>query len=499
MGAWEQSNRRFMRLAPLSLLNFFSLVFGVLLGFIALALPPMWIAGLPLAMTCLWVITRWPEIGVLLILGYTSTILHEDDMPLISLGVGSLHLSDLVVLWLFAVLAFRKATVKDFKLRRTPLDFPIVLFMTVSLLSTAKGIFFSTIEFHDGFRALRSIAYYSMFFLVTNLIDEKRQIRMLCGGLTVLASITAGAMLVQFAAGSSVAILSGRVESLDTAGIRHEAVTRMIPPGESLVYVGFVVACASLAWQATRERAFIKVVRISLLGVGLLLTFRRMLWGAAALSILVIGLLASPDHRARLARRAGAMVAALFLTVSIALLIKPESRFSATILATVERFGTIFDTKTYRRGDVDQVSLEMRAKELSYAIPQVFPPPLIGTGLRAPYRPCLPMDPEDCVAPTYIHNGHIAILLRLGIIGYAAYIWFSAVFLIRGFKHWRSLEGNDTRLRAIAYTAAYAGLLLAALLEPYFILWPWVPVLAIMLGSNEVFIRLSSSDQGSKD
>lgn len=473
-----------------SIPNILILAAGMAVGLCALFLPPLWVASTPLLIFTLWLIGRRPEIGILVIISYTSTVLDEDLMPILPIGIGSLHISDLLLLWLFAVLIFRMGIVRDLQLQRTPLDIPILLFLLVSVLSTAKGVFSSSIEFHDGVRDLRYVAYYAIYFSITNLLVEEQQIKFLSRGLTTLAALTAGAMTLQFVVGDELKVLPGRVEPLYTDGIMYDSITRVIPPGESLIYVEFIVVCVSLALADTRKETFTKLALINLYGLGLILTFRRMLWGTAAMSIMGIGLLIPRDSRARLARRAGILAIVLIVGVTGILVAMPESSLSKTMSATLNRASTIFDSREYRRGDQDKVSLEERAIELSYALPQVMPPSFIGIGLGAPYRPCLSIDREDeCDVPKYIHNGHVGILLKLGIIGYMAFLWLSQKAITRGLKYWRHVGEGEAQIRVLGFTVVYISLIVASMLEPYFILWNWTPVLAAMLGYNETLMR----------
>jgi O-antigen ligase len=164
----------------------------------------------------------------------------------------------------------------------------------------------------------------------------------------------------------------------------------------------------------------------------------------------------------------------------------------------------MFDPDNYRRGDRDTQTLEQRVVELEYALPQVMPPPLLGYGLAAPYRPCLPLDTMKCSKPSYIHNGYVAILFNLGVLGFAAFIWIlvsttmaglaarraqvasSAPRLPRkGQPIARSFDAEAQRL-AVACSFAFIGLVPALMLEPYMMLWPWTPVIALMIATVQL-------------
>ena len=91
---------------------------------------------------------------------------------------------------------------------------------------------------------------------------------------------------------------------------------------------------------------------------------------------------------------------------------------------------------------------------------------------------------------TYIHSGHLWVLLTSGWLGYLALVWLSAVFLLRGFKNWRNIP--DAKLRAImlACLLTYVGVSIAAIVSPIYAQWYWIPVLGIMMGSSESILRM---------
>ena len=77
--------------------------FGLLLGILSLRFSPLFVLGTLTAIVLLYATRNRPEIGLLGILIFTSTIIFENRLPLISIGVGSLHIPDLLLLWLLVL------------------------------------------------------------------------------------------------------------------------------------------------------------------------------------------------------------------------------------------------------------------------------------------------------------------------------------------------------------------------------------------------------------
>ena len=467
---------------------------GAILGLLALTAPPPVLLLAPIVVLGLWLITRWPELGVLLVLLYTSTILSEEVLPPLPIGVGSLHLSDLIVLWLFALLVLRLLLQPQLRFRRTALDVPVALFVGVGIAATLRGVGSGDIAFDAGIRELRGAGYLVLYFVITNLLHTPAQMRRLWGGVMLLAVLTAIAAILQAVLGPSVPIIPGRVEALSTQGLAVYDVARVIPPGESLLYLLLIVAVLAYASDEQALRRLRRALVMGLLAVGLLLTYRRALWGSAALAVLAALPLITPIQRARLLR--AGLLAATLLALSVAglLTMAPKSELSRSLQATGTRIASMFDLDSYQRGDSNKQTLEQRFIEIEYALPQVLPPPLIGHGLGAAYRPCLTLDRRDCVAPSYIHNAYVSVLFKLGLVGAIAFVWIGVGTLRGGFEASARLRRAGAvpgtaapdpaaTVQVLGSTVAFAALLPALLLEPYIFIWSWTPVIAIMLAS----------------
>lgn len=449
---------------------------------VTLALPPLTAALLPLAMAGLWAVTVRPELGVLAVLAYTSTVVDSELMPLVSVGVGSLHLADLLLAWLLAVLAWRVLVTRTLRLVPTPFDLAILVLVAVAALSTLWAAADGSAPFRTAVRDLRPMVYYLLFFPAVHLVRTPAAVARLWLGVLVLAVLTAGSSLLQAAVGPDLALLPGRVEDLYTAGTTHDGIVRAIPPGASLMLLGAVLTGTAMAWGEGGADTRRKLALLGLLAVGLILTYTRMLWVATALGLLGAWLMVGTGRRARLTRRlltGAALGAALGGSV---LLAAPDSGAGRAVGAILDRFGTLFDSALYSRGDRDVATLEYRAIDIEYALPHLMPPSLLGIGLGTPFRPCLPIDSESgCAHPTYVHNGPVAVLMKLGLLGFGALAWLTVAAVSRGLRRWHSAATPWGHILVLGCTLAFGAVMAATMLEPYVLLWPWTPVLALML------------------
>lgn len=463
---------------------------GLILGAAVQRISPGLVLVSLILVGLVFAILKRPELGLLGILVATSSIVYEDQLPQVSFGI-SFHLPDLLLLGLLGLAFVRWLVEPEFKYVKTPLDLFLVLFLGITLLSTAIALYRSSVDPVTVRRALRIFSYYLTFFIVTNLIRERRQIDLLLHGIFLLATIVAVAIVLQFILGSSVQLLPGRVETLETRGAMFEDITRVLPPGWSVVLVSFVVLLCSLVLE-TKPSFMLRIPYLALLGGALIFTFLRSFWAALFFVIMAMGFLLKGWERSRLIGAGLLFIYAsllIFLTASI----EPESRPSKLISASVDRLGTLFDTGTFQGEDG---SMNWRLIENEYAFQAITEHPWLGLGLGFTYRPWdYRIDQIDATGMSYdfrkhIHNGHLWILLQSGVIGYFSLLVLSAVFVMRGLRKWRSIP--DPRLQSIVlgFSLTYAAVFIAAVANSSFTQWRWTPILGIMMGINEVIFKM---------
>ncbi len=461
---------------------------GLVFGVACLWFSPLWVLGGLASMCFLVVMLKRPEVGLLAILVMTSSIVFEDKLPLVPIGVGSLNLPDIPLLMLLALIIVRRLIEPDFNLVRTPLDLPLLTFYGMVLLSTILAVARSSVSTTEALRGIRGMTYYLTFFIVTNLVRRKDQFLLLIEGIILLATIVAGAMVVQSLAGKAINLFPGRVETLVTQGSTYAGVTRVLPPGQSLVMFGFILLIVLIAADNTPSLLIVRYFQAGLVGLAVILTFNRNFWVIAGLAVaLLVWLLHGRDRQKLLGR---GLLALLLGAVALGLAFTRSEQVDRLIQATLARAGTLTRSDTAEEG-----SLQFRYIENSYALPQIASHPIVGLGLRVPYRPALKT--LDGVGrtridlfyrTTYIHNAHLSVLLTSGWIGYLALIWLSTAFLLRSFKNWRHVP--DVKLKAIllACVLIYVGTCVAANISPLYMDRIWIPILGIILGTGEAIL-----------
>lgn len=436
------------------------------------------------------------ELPLLGILVTTASIVYEDRLPLLSVGSISIHVPDVLLLASLGFIAVRWLVVPGVAMVRTPLDRPLLLFCGVTLLSTIFALFRSSVDVQEALRATRVLSYYLTFFIVTNLVRERRQLNYLVNCIFVLATIVAAAMIGQYVLGDSVTLLPGRVEALNTQGTSFESVTRIAPPGFSIVLVSFVTISCTLVLERARAIGLLRFFQCALMSLALVITFLRSYWAALFFVIILLAYLVRGDDRRRLIVWGAAGVFSAVVSLLV-LSYDQDSRASKLLRGSWDRLSTLGISGTFQGQDG---SVEWRKLENAYALSAIESSPVIGLGMGVIYRPWDSRldspDPNGVFHDfrRHIHNGHLWILLQSGLVGYLSLMWLSLAFLRRGFRYWRNV--NDDRMRGVllGFTLAYLAVLIAAVANSSFMQWRWTPVIGIMMGVNEAILRNARRD-----
>jgi O-antigen ligase len=439
----------------------------------------------------LYATIKRPELALLGILIATSSIVFEEQLPLVSVGGASLHIPDLLLLSQLALIVFRCLMDPKFKIVRTPLDLPLLIFLGITLLSTFVMNNQSSADITAARREVRVMFYYLTFFVVTNRVRERRQLRLLLNGLFLLATIVAAAMSGQFILGSSISLLPGRVEKLVTQNSIFNDITRIIPPGWSIILVSFVSILCILVIEKAKPLSWLKIIQFVLLGIAIIFTFLRSYWAAIIIVLFLLSYIIKGHERRKLIK--GSLIAIFSAAILLVIILSdPGSRVARLANASMERLSTLGRSGTFQGQDG---SLNWRKIENQYAFATIASHPLLGLGLAARYRPRDPrIDGQDPIQTEYfrrfIHNGHFRILLQSGLLGYLSLMWLSFAFLVRGFKFWRRVTSDWMKGVVLGFTLVYLAVLIAAVVNSTFNQWYWVPVLGIIMGTNEAILMI---------
>jgi len=463
--------------------------FSLLLGLATLKLPPQLVLGALAASVFLYAIRKRPEIALLGILFATSSIIFEDQLPIFPIGIGSLHIPDILLLGSLGFIVLRKLTESEYKFIHTPLDLPLLIFVGVTLVATIIAVLQSTVEIQTALRETRVQFYYLTFFVVTNLVRKQKQLNFLINGIIFLATIVALAMMIQLLLDVPASFLPGRVETLETQGVTFEGVTRILPPGLSIVLVSFVATLCALIIEKFKPLGFLKFLQCGLLGMAILLTFLRGYWAVLILLFFLLGFLFRGVEWQRLI--GWGMVVLFGITITMMIILNnPDSRAMNLVGGAANRLSTLFRSETFQGQDD---SFNLKKIENEYALSAILEHPFIGMGMGYTYRPWDPRIDQSGSNSNFdfrkfIHNGHFGVMLQSGLLGYFSLMWLSFAFLIRGYKYWQNITDDRISAVMLGFTLAYLLVLVAAVINSTFNQWYWTPIIGIIMGINEVIL-----------
>jgi putative inorganic carbon (HCO3(-)) transporter len=450
---------------------------GFVIGFLFLEKPIYALAFL-LGIPSLVLLYSKPEWGIIVILFLTATFVYDFDFFYVSLGFGKVAITDLLLMFMVFQILFRKFTYFNFKFRRTVLDIPLVFFFCAMLMGLCVAVFRYNIPFRAAKAQVHTLAYYSIFFVVMNLVKDLRTVRILIVSSFVIACLVSLGMILKNSTGGAFDFLIGYAGSQG----EYEGVLRIFPPGSYLIFICLVTILSILLISNNPKNRFLFLCILALLAVGILLTFTRTFWVVGIVCCLVIFYFTSLKRKAKFVTY---LSLSILVISALAMVFVPMNRLR---VAVEERFLTLIDVNVVRSG-----SAEWRLTEYKYAIRKIEESPIVGIGLSSDYRP--PFFRDDQLT-YFIHNSYLWILKDMGVIGLIPFLILMMRFLIRGFKNWRSVKDSYLRAVVLGYTVGFLGLLLFALQGGTFMGHSSVSVFGFIMGLNEVVYKLDEREPG---
>lgn len=139
-------------------------------------------------------------------------------------------------------------------------------------------------------------------------------------------------------------------------------------------------------------------------------------------------------------------------------------------------------------GSIDEMgTAEDRMTENRYAIEKIVSNPVWGIGFNKPYRPHIYVNERRI--DWFVHNGYLWILLKMGLVGFVPFMWFSYVFVKRGLRNWDKVNNSFFKGIVLGSVVSYLGMAVSNLAAPHFMQNWEVAVFGLSFGINEVIYR----------
>lgn len=470
-----------------------ALVAGAVLGIACLLVSPLVVLAVVAGLFVAAVIVQRPEFGLLGMVVITTGLIDAERLPLLGVGPISLHATDILLVLMLGVLLVRALVDRSFRIVTTPLDVPLIAFYGAIVLSAVQAIARYGVDAHNVLRQLRPLTYYLVFFVVTNLVREKRQLRLLLIGLMGIAVATSLALVVEVIY-PQVGLVDAREVTLTTAGREYSGIVRTYIQADRLIYPMLLVSTCLLLMGASRLPSVLMVVQTVALAIGIFLSFQRNYWITMAMMGVLLLLIISWSQRLRALK--WAIIGLVVLTLVVAI---PGTGLDATLTkyttAAWDRVVWGMQPSTLAQDS----STQMRLLEMQYAFRTIVQHPLVGIGLYNIYRPPIPDDPyfrpdePSLGLRWYSHNAYLWIWVMAGLVGLVPFLWLYGAFLWRGFTRWRRLVNPRWRAVVLGLTLAILGQMITNIVAPNLIQSWSLVVFAIILGINEVVFRLEGT------
>jgi O-antigen ligase len=209
------------------------------------------------------------------------------------------------------------------------------------------------------------------------------------------------------------------------------------------------------------------------------------MWAGVALAITIVALSVTYGQRKKLIVFFSLIVALSFIFIPLL------SIYSAKTSAIIDSLYARGASLTEPEKATSDSSWLRREKEIGYAKIQIQKHPLLGIGPGNDYRP----DVWSNGLTGFVHNSFYFILLDLGIVGSIPFIWFSILFLVRGFRFWPTVQDKYHRAISLGILVSFIAALVHSVAIPIFMEWNWTPVLGVLFGINEVIYKLNKEEK----
>lgn len=483
MIALNQHNRTFILIAV-------TIGSSLLLGIASLWFSPLWVlAGLAASVFAVIILKR-PEVGLLSIVIITSGLVDDNRLPLLSLASISFHITDLILLYLLALVFVQQFTMPRYHLIGTPLDIPLFFFYIVILISALTAFISPSVDKSWVFRQLRPLTYYLGFFCVTNLIRTSKALLFLLMGLFGIAILGSLAMALQVVAPTFQLVNTKSIE-LVTAGQEYFGVARSYLQVDRLIYLLLLISICSLSLNGKILSRKFENGFAAILAIGLFLTFQRNYWTTFLLMFALLGLLIRWSGKLYLFK-----LIVLSISIILVTIILHINLLDKYIAAASDRLIRGMQPHTLQQ----DVSVQWRVMETRYGVQSILQHPILGIGLGNFYRPAVPADAYLGTIGNrwYIHNAYLWVLIDMGLVGFIPFILLYAAAIIRGFRYWERISDQRLKVILLGGTLGIFGQAISNIVAPSFFQDWMVLIFAIIMGINELIIKWEVGPNPSK-
>jgi O-antigen/teichoic acid export membrane protein len=459
---------------------------------------PQVLAGSIVGIAILMFLLSRAEISILLIIFLASSFIPPDIIDIRLPFGGGLELRDLAIIGVLGYIAIQSLIRRKASIPWWPVSGPLLAFLILALFSAAYALFLQGVAVNLVLGELRIVIYYATFFIAGWTIRRAGQLKTLFTGLFIIADLTSTVVIIQQFFGKDNLLLTGMAGTswqIWQSGPFETGLgsVRIVPAGHVLMFFMMIIAfCIMIgAWKRSNLRTF-AIFQFAYLNFGLLFTFTRAQWLAAAAAIFFALVVLLPKYRGFFLR-ASIIAFAVFIFVFGFLGSDLQQIFADIpfVNSVVERAVSIFDVGT----TMESASMQWRVFETGEAFRSIRENPFTGVGLGNAYREVTTLQGENLGWITedqgitdplrftrYIHNSFLAIAVKMGLPSLFLFLWFSVAFLVGSWKLYRKISNALDRSIILAIASAFVGLLFWAIFHSHLMEAESTTVIGLMVG-----------------
>ncbi len=450
--------------------------------------------GLPIVLL-LW---RRPEFGLLAIIFLTSSLVPADVVDL-RLPIGGLDLRDLVLIGVLGLLILKELSHRTLSVPLWRVGAPLLVFLGLAAFSTLYALLYQNVESNWVFSDLRVVLFYCVFFVTGWSVTNRRQLATILVGLFILADLVAGVLVLQQFLGADHPLLAAmsysnwRMNVEQTGSSGSFGMVRIMPPGVVLVYFAMALALCLMVFTPQRRLRTVFALQFVCLSFGILLTYTRALWIAAAAAVGLVVIALFPTYKAHLIHYTVIGIVAIGLVAGLASIdLQQSAGNSALVTTSLARVLSILTPEETLNSD----SLQWRVFETEEGLRSVSEHPLLGVGLGNSYRRVSTFQGEARGIRTgrslaageissltrFVHNSYLSIAIKMGLPALASLLWFCAALVVSSALLYKNESAGQPRAIALAVLAGFVGLMLWSIFHQHFIQTESTAIVGLMAG-----------------
>ncbi len=411
---------------------------------------------------------EWIVISVAFLIASIVSPLFWEVLALAERGI---TLPNILVFYgvLILLLRFAATTPSNVELWKTPTTLAVTVFL---LLSTVVGFLYHVtglgLPYRKELAELQHMIMWLVYYLVLGFCVDERRLRTLQVGILAVAALGALPTILQAVTGPGV-LLFLKLSPRDIRIEQMEGLTRVIPLGENLITVTFLISWQMMVASTGAKRLGWGLL-CALYGVALLMTLTRHVWFSILFALAAFWFFS--DTRTKINTTIAVVLLSSVIGLFVVILSPVGSYSRDDFFARVyRRFLSTFAEDPQQHTITRVSSVGQRVYEMRTIVSKLPESPWLGYGwsTRLPLKIAWePYRGHTVNHTTYVHNSFWWILGKGGIVGAIGLLVLWITGILRGYHLYSTATDPYARAWLLALWVGFLTLIVAAQFEPVF-------------------------------